>query len=81
MYYQLIVEAGATRGSLITYVNPAVAVILGVVILSEPITLGTVVGFALIVVGCALATGVAQLRAPRPTRVAAGPAHPSTGSG
>jgi drug/metabolite transporter (DMT)-like permease len=81
IYYQLIVEAGATRGSLITYVNPAVAVILGMVILSEPITVGSIIGFALIVVGCALATGVAQLRAPRPTRVAARPAHPSTGSG
>lgn len=62
LYFSLILEAGATRSSLITYVNPAVAVLLGVVILSEPLTLGTVVGFGLILVGCALATG---LRVPR----------------
>jgi drug/metabolite transporter (DMT)-like permease len=56
IYYSLIQEAGATRASLITYVNPAVAVILGVLILGEPVTLGTVIGFALIIVGCALST-------------------------
>jgi drug/metabolite transporter (DMT)-like permease len=58
LYYSLIAEAGATRASLITYVNPAVAVLLGVVILGEPLTWATLVGFALIVFGCALATGV-----------------------
>jgi drug/metabolite transporter (DMT)-like permease len=58
IYYSLIAAAGATRASLITYVNPAVAVLLGVLILVEPLTLGTIVGFALIVVGCALSTGV-----------------------
>jgi drug/metabolite transporter (DMT)-like permease len=56
IYFSLIVAAGATRAALITYVNPAVAVVLGVLILSEPITVGTVVGFALIIVGCALST-------------------------
>jgi drug/metabolite transporter (DMT)-like permease len=56
IYYSLIVEAGATRAALITYVNPAVAVILGVIILSEPVTVGTVVGFVLIIVGCAMST-------------------------
>ena len=56
IYYSLILEAGATRASLITYVNPAVAVILGVLILGEPVTLGTVIGFVLIIIGCALST-------------------------
>jgi drug/metabolite transporter (DMT)-like permease len=56
VYFSLIAEAGATRAALITYVNPAVAVVLGALVLSEPITLGTVVGFVTIVVGCALAT-------------------------
>jgi drug/metabolite transporter (DMT)-like permease len=56
IYYSLIAAAGATRAALITYVNPAVAVILGVIVLQEPMTPGTVVGFALIIVGCALAT-------------------------
>jgi drug/metabolite transporter (DMT)-like permease len=63
LYYSLIAEAGATRASIITYVNPAVAVWLGVVVLSEPLRLGTLVGFALILLGCALSTGL--LREPR----------------
>jgi len=57
VYYSLIAAAGATRASLITYVNPAVAVLLGALVLGEPITLGTLIGFALIVAGCALSTG------------------------
>jgi drug/metabolite transporter (DMT)-like permease len=56
IYFSLIGAAGATRAALITYVNPAVAVILGAIVLHEPITPGTIVGFALIIVGCALAT-------------------------
>jgi drug/metabolite transporter (DMT)-like permease len=56
IYFSLIVEAGATHAALITYVNPAVAVVLGVVVLGEPVTLGTIVGFALIIIGCALST-------------------------
>jgi drug/metabolite transporter (DMT)-like permease len=56
IYFSLIAAAGATRAALITYVNPAVAVVLGMLILGEPITVGTVVGFALIIAGCALST-------------------------
>lgn len=59
LYFSLIVTAGATRASLITYVNPAVATILGALILSEQITVGTVLGFVLIVLGCALSTSAA----------------------
>jgi drug/metabolite transporter (DMT)-like permease len=72
IYFSLIAEAGATRASLITYVNPAVAVLLGVLILSEPLTVGTLLGFALIVFGCALATGVVRVpgRSPGPHRIA-----------
>src|ERR687886_646486 len=46
-YFSLIAAAGATRGSLITYVNPAGAVALGGAILNEPLTLATLVGFGL----------------------------------
>jgi drug/metabolite transporter (DMT)-like permease len=63
IYFDLIAEAGATRASVITYVNPAVAVVLGVLLLHEPLGLGTLVGFGLIVLGCALSTGL--LRDPR----------------
>ena len=42
--------------TLITYVNPAVALLLGALVLSEPITLGLVVGFPLVIVGSILGT-------------------------
>jgi drug/metabolite transporter (DMT)-like permease len=54
--FALVAEAGPARMTLITYVNPAVAVVLGVLILGEPVTLGTIVGFVLIIIGCALST-------------------------
>lgn len=66
LYFSLIGEAGATRASIITYVNPAVAVLLGVVILSEPLTPATIAGCVLILIGCALATGL--LAGPQRTR-------------
>ncbi len=73
LYYSLIGEAGATRASLITYVNPAVAVLLGVLLLGEPLTWATLVGFALIVLGCALTTGMlVSTRGPGRTRRIAG---------
>ena len=54
--FALIAEVGAPRAQVITYVNPAVAVVLGVIVLSEPITLGILVGFPLVLAGSWLAT-------------------------
>jgi drug/metabolite transporter (DMT)-like permease len=54
--FALIAEAGPARMTLITYVNPAVALLLGALVLSEPITLGLVVGFPLVIVGSILGT-------------------------
>jgi drug/metabolite transporter (DMT)-like permease len=54
--FALIAEAGPARMTLITYVNPAVAVLLGALVLDEPITLGLVLGFPLIVLGSILGT-------------------------
>jgi len=56
LFFALIAEAGPVRATVITYVNPAVAVALGVVLLGERFTVGTGVGFVLILAGCALAT-------------------------
>jgi drug/metabolite transporter (DMT)-like permease len=56
LLFALIAEVGAPRAQVITYVNPAVAVILGVVVLSEPVTLGIVIGFPLVLLGSWLAT-------------------------
>jgi drug/metabolite transporter (DMT)-like permease len=54
--FALIAEAGPARMSLITYVNPVVAVTLGAVVLGEPITIGLAAGFPLILVGSVLGT-------------------------
>jgi len=56
IFFALIAEVGPVRSTVITYVNPAVAVALGVTLLGEPFTAGTAVGFALILFGCGLAT-------------------------
>jgi drug/metabolite transporter (DMT)-like permease len=56
VFFALIAEAGPLRAQQITYVNPAVALALGVVLLGEPFTVGAAVGFVLIVVGLLLAT-------------------------
>lgn len=56
LMFKLIAEIGPIRMTAITYVNPAVAVIAGALVLSEPITIWTIIGFALILGGCALVT-------------------------
>lgn len=69
LFFRLIAEVGAVRATVITYVNPAVAVVLGVALLHEPFRLGTALGFALILLGSALATRVVPPRGPRPQLV------------
>lgn len=56
IFFPLIAEVGAARATVITYVNPAVALALGVAFLHEPLTVGIVLGFVLIVLGSVLAT-------------------------
>src|SRR5262249_32109365 len=55
-FFALIAEVGPLRAQAITYVNPAVALALGVALLGEPFTVGAAVGFLLIVLGLLLAT-------------------------
>jgi drug/metabolite transporter (DMT)-like permease len=50
----LVGEVGPVRTTTVTYVNPAVALIAGAVVLGEPVTGRAVVGFALILAGCFL---------------------------
>jgi drug/metabolite transporter (DMT)-like permease len=56
LFFALIAEVGPVRATFITYVNPAVALALGVALLGEPFTVGAVVGLSLILVGLFLAT-------------------------
>ncbi len=57
LFFRLITEVGPTRATVITYLNPAVALLLGVVVLDESFTVATAIGFMLILVGSVLATG------------------------
>ncbi len=64
VFFALIAEAGPARATVITYINPAVAIILGVVILNEPFTVGMAIGFPLVIIGSVLATAKARTRQP-----------------
>jgi len=77
LFFRLIAEAGPARASVITYINPAVAVALGVGILGERVTAAMLVAFALILAGSVLATRPSK-RGNRPGTVSsgAGPAAP-----
>jgi drug/metabolite transporter (DMT)-like permease len=57
VFFQLIAEAGPSRASVITYVNPLVAVILGVLILDENLGATSLAGLLLILAGSWLSTG------------------------
>lgn len=65
-FLELIKEAGPTRAVVFTYVNPAVAVTAGVLLLDEELTPGTVAAFALILLGSFLATASGRRRGERP---------------
>jgi drug/metabolite transporter (DMT)-like permease len=52
----LIAEIGPVKATTITYVNPAVAIIAGVAVLGERVTIWTIVGFVLVLAGSYLVT-------------------------
>jgi drug/metabolite transporter (DMT)-like permease len=56
VFFALIREVGPSRALVFTYVNPAVAVTAGVLVLGEPLTASILVSFALILAGSVLAT-------------------------
>ncbi|RKS79275.1 drug/metabolite transporter (DMT)-like permease [Actinomadura pelletieri DSM 43383] len=56
VFFELLREVGTSRGMVFTYVNPAVAVVAGIVFLGEPITGTIIASFALILGGSVLAT-------------------------
>jgi drug/metabolite transporter (DMT)-like permease len=69
LMFFLVHEAGATRATIITYINPVVATLLGVGVLHERLGPGGVIAFAVILAGSFLAT-----------RAAPGPQHASAAS-
>jgi len=62
VFFMLIQEVGPIKATLITYVNTAVALSLGIVFLNEPITIGLGVGLPLIAIGLYLAGGTEKKR-------------------
>jgi drug/metabolite transporter (DMT)-like permease len=65
LFAALIDEIGPVRATVITYVNPAVAAVLGVLVLGETFSPAMGIGFALVILGSTLAT--------RPSRTVAEP--------
>ncbi len=56
VFFALVAEVGPARTTVITYVNPVVAAVAGVLVLEEPVTRGLLVGFPLVLLGSWLAT-------------------------
>jgi len=69
LFFRLIAAIGPVRATVITYVNPAVAAVLGIALLGERFTIGMGIGFALVLGGSILAT---RRRKARPKEEAAG---------
>jgi drug/metabolite transporter (DMT)-like permease len=74
LFFALIAEVGAVRSTVITFINPAVAVLLGMVVLGERFTAGVAVGFPLVLAGSWLSTRKTkeQVRERVPVAAAAG---------
>jgi drug/metabolite transporter (DMT)-like permease len=77
IYTVLIAEAGASRATVITYINPIIAVALGVSLLGEQLGPGAIAGLLLILAGSWLSTdgrlppGIARMRRSRAERAVA----------
>ena len=64
LFFALIAAIGPVRATVITYINPAVAALLGVTVLRENFTVGMAVGFVLVIAGSILATRRRRAAAP-----------------
>jgi len=66
VFFALIAEVGPARATVITYVNPAVAILLGALVLNEPLTIGMAIGFPLVILGSFLGTSRAKAETAAP---------------
>jgi len=71
VFAALIDEIGPVRSTVITYINPAVAAVLGVFVLQETLTVAMVIGFVLVILGSTLATRPARETAAEPDELEA----------
>lgn len=51
IFFALIEQIGSARATLITYLNTAVAIVLGILFLAEPLTTGILIGFPMVLIG------------------------------
>ncbi len=70
LFAALVAAIGPVRSTVITYVNPAVAAVLGVAVLGETFTAAMGIGFALVILGSTLATRPARAGASGTSRSA-----------
>lgn len=70
VFFALIAVVGPVRAPLFTYVNPVVAILLGVVVLGEHLSGGLLIGFPLVILGCWLAATGGRVRGTTPPPVA-----------
>jgi drug/metabolite transporter (DMT)-like permease len=68
LFFALIAAIGPVRATVITYINPAVAAVLGVIVLHENFTAGMAAGFVLVIAGSVLATRRPATTAEAPAR-------------
>jgi drug/metabolite transporter (DMT)-like permease len=69
VFFALIAEVGPSRATAVTYVNPAVAIVAGAILLGEKVTVWTVVGFVLVIAGSWLVTRRGATEPPAPVSV------------
>ncbi|MGW4246020.1 DMT family transporter [Nocardia sp. NPDC004722] len=66
VFFALIGEVGPSRATVITYINPAVALLIGVSLLNEPLTAGMAIGFPLVIIGSIVGTARAKAEVKEP---------------
>jgi drug/metabolite transporter (DMT)-like permease len=69
LFFALIAEIGPVRATVITYINPAVAALAGILVLHERFTAGMGIGFVLVLIGSTLATRRDRAAQARPSTV------------
>jgi drug/metabolite transporter (DMT)-like permease len=74
LYYVVIDRYGSTRASLVTYLLPVIALVLGALLLDEPVEVTALIGLVLILSGVAFGSGLVKpARRREVSPVSAGP--------
>lgn len=63
IFFTFVDIVGVARASLVTYLNTAFAVVLGIIFLNEPVTVGLIFGLPLVLIGSYLASRKSEVKA------------------